>query len=133
MLRGEISAVETYTHASLSIDDAEVTETLNQICAAHEMAVDALRTQILDLGGVPEAEAGAWGALARTVEGAATLVGTRATLSTLKTGEQTGASSYEEALERDLPVFSKNLIDGKLLPQTRDHIIVLDDLIALLK
>jgi len=82
-------------------------------------------------GGKPDQDSGAWGYFAKAVEGTATFLGNKAALQALKQGEQTGLSSYENALRnQDLPEECRSLIQSKMLAQTRAHVATLDRLLA---
>ena len=82
-------------------------------------------------GGKPDQGSGAWGAWAKTVEGAAKIFGNAAAVKALKEGEEHGVKSYEDALNNpDLPAECQTLIRGTLLPQTRSHLPVLDRLMS---
>ena len=68
---------------------------------------------------------------AKAVEGTAKLFGNDATLKVLKEGEEHGIKKYQDALQsEDLPADCQTLIDSALLPQTREHIPILDRLLA---
>ena len=83
-------------------------------------------------GGRPEQGSGAWGAFAKATEGTAKLFGKSAALKALKEGEEHGIHSYEGALKgEDLPVECRKLISDKLLPQTRAHVDVLNQLLEM--
>ena len=131
LLRGEISAIETYQQALAKLDDTRNASDLRRIHDEHIEAANLLRTHIHEHGGQPEKGSGAWGAFAKAVEGTAKLFGNSAAMKALKEGEEQGISDYESALKDDaLAGDCKELIKSKLLPQTRAHIPVLDGLMA---
>lgn len=130
LLRGEISAVETYQQAMDKIGNDPGAAELRQIHDEHRSAANALRLHIRDHNGTPDHGSGAWGAWAKAVTGVAKLFGNTAALKALKEGEEHGIKSYETALEdKELPEECKTLI-RTLLPQTRAHLPVLDRLLA---
>jgi uncharacterized protein (TIGR02284 family) len=131
LLRGELSAVETYDQALGKLGDTKGAVELRRIHSQHREAAAALRKHVEQHGGQPDKSSGAWGAFAKTVEGTAKLFGNDAALKALKEGEEHGISAYEKALEdRFLPADCATMIKTKLLPQVRAHIPVLDRLMA---
>jgi uncharacterized protein (TIGR02284 family) len=130
LLRGELSAVETYQQALAKVSNEPGALDLRRIEAEHREAVNLLRQHILDQGGQPDASSGAWGAWAKAVTGTAKVFGNGAALKTLKEGEEHGIKSYEDALkDNHLDAECRMLIESTLLPQTRAHVPVLDQLI----
>jgi hypothetical protein len=92
LLRGEISAKETYQQAidKLSKDGDPDVEVLREIAREHTGAVDRLRDAVRRAGGEPDESAGAWGAFAKGVEGIAKAFGEQSSLKALKEGEEHG-------------------------------------------
>ena len=130
LLRGEISATETYQQALAKVGDDPKAADLRRIHQEHREAANALRQHVRDQGGEPEHGSGAWGAFAKAIEGTAKLFGDATALRALRQGEQSGLSSYENALKDDsLPTECKNYLRNTLIPQTREHVTVLDRLI----
>jgi len=130
LLRGELAATETYEQALEKVTAEPQATKLRRVQFEHREAANRIRDQLHRLGGNPVNSSGAWGALARMVEGTAKLFGEAAAIRVLKEGEQTGLHSYEDALEKELAPECKSLIRSALLPQTREHIHTLDQLIA---
>jgi rubrerythrin len=131
LLRGEISAVETYQQALSRLSSDPASAELQRIHDEHREAANTLRQHIHGHGGQPEQGSGAWGLWAKAVEGTAGPFGHNACLKALKEGEEYGASSYESALQDPrLAADCKTLILGTLLPQTRAHISMLDHLMS---
>ena len=131
LLRGEISAIETYQQALANLADAESVSELRRIHDEHIAAANVLRGRIHEHGGRPDKSSGPWGAFAKAVEGTAKLFGAAAAIEALKEGEHQGISDYESAInDKSLPVDCRRLIQTKLLPQTRAHIPALDLVIA---
>jgi uncharacterized protein (TIGR02284 family) len=129
LLRGEISAVETYDQALEKFEgDAEAVR-LRSIRNDHSEAVITLRRNIQEMGGAPEKSSGAWGDLAKSVQGAAKLFGEGAAISALKQGEEQGRSDYEKALEDERVLKAcKDMIRSQMLPRQQRHIAELDSL-----
>ena len=129
LLRGELAATETYQQALARLGDEPGAADLRQVHEEHRWAANELRRHVHRHGGKPDQGSGAWGTFAKAVAGAAKLLGNAAALKALKEGEENGVKSYEDALrDKDLPDDCQELIETKLLPQTRDHVPVLDRL-----
>ena len=78
LLRGEISAAETYRMAIDKVADtgnAPNAGLLREIQEEHGRAAQGIRDRIRELGGEPSDSSGAWGAWAKTVQGTANLFG----------------------------------------------------------
>jgi uncharacterized protein (TIGR02284 family) len=131
LLRGEISAAETYKQAIEKVGDEHASDAtaLRAIAQEHGEHAQALRDEIRRLGGEADDSSGAWGAWAKTVEGTAKLFGDSSALKALKEGEEHGVKDYEEALE-DVDELARVLIMTRLLPDQRRHITTLDGMIA---
>ena len=131
LLRGEISAVETYQQAMDKIGSDPGASELRQLHDEHRNAANTLRQHIHSHDGTPDHGSGAWGTWAKAVTGVAKLFGNTAALKALKEGEEHGIKNYEKALEdKDLPEECKTLIRSQLLPKTRTHVPVLDRLLS---
>src|SRR5687768_1795922 len=98
LLRGEISAIETYQQALAKVTTPPAPAELRRIHGEHRAAANALRQHVHASGGDPDQGSGAWGAFAKAVEGTAKLFGDTAALKALKEGEEHGANMYEDAL-----------------------------------
>ena len=134
LLRGELSAVETYDQALGRLANEPQEPTIRRIREEHVKASTALRDHVVEHGGDPAKSSGPWGYFATAVTGTAKLLGVQATLSALSKGEEHGIKTYEEAVKKeDLPHECQLLISDRLLPQTRRHMKTLDDLIASVK
>jgi uncharacterized protein (TIGR02284 family) len=129
LLRGEMSAVETYTQAIEKFKGDMIASRLHSILEDHREAVTQLRQHIGVRGGKADQTSGAWGSFAKLVEGTAKMFGKTAALKALKEGEELGISDYNEALEDEhLDIECKTLVRSTLLPRTRGHLTVLDQL-----
>lgn len=131
LLRGEISAAETYGIAIQRVGDdhAEEVSQLREIAREHSEQARDLRLQIERLGGSPDQTSGAWGRYAKAVEAVATLFGDASALRALKEGEEHGLRDYERALSEVDPV-SRQLIEQVFIPGQRRHVALLDGMIA---
>lgn len=131
LLRGELSAIETYEQALAKLGESKGAPELWRIHQEHRSAANSLRQHIQQQGGQPSKSAGVWGSFAKAVEGTAKLLGNDAALKALKEGEEHGVKQYESAAKDvGLPKDTQSLITSTLLPQTRAHIPVLDRLMA---
>ena len=131
LLRGEISAVETYQLAIEKVDDEHASDatSLRAIAQEHGEDAQALRKAIEELGGEADDSSGPWGAWAKTVQGVAKPFGDASALKALKEGEEHGLKDYEEAQD-DVDEASRKLIVSRLIPNQKRHIATLDGMIA---
>lgn len=130
LLRGEMSARETYRKAMEQVGDEPGAQDLRRIAREHEQAVERLQTSIALQGEEPDHDSGAWGTFARTVQGTANVFGDSAALKALKEGEEHGLKEYREALDnRHTPASLQTAIRDELLPRQEEHIRTLDRLI----
>lgn len=130
LLRGEMSAIETYRQAIEKLDNEVGAEDLHWLRTQHRDAADALWHHVEQHGGKPSEDSGPWGAFAKAVEGTAKLFGNAAALKALKEGEEHGLKDYEEALrDKNLPADCQALLRG-LLERQRAHLPVIDRLLA---
>ena len=129
LLRGEMSAIETYRQA-LEKDGAETgAADLRRFAKDHREAADQLWHHIERHGGQPSEGSGAWGSWAQAVEGTAKLFGTAAALKALKEGEEHGLKEYQSALDnKDLAPECLALVRDLAAKQS-EHISGLDRLI----
>ncbi len=131
LLRGELSAIETYQQALEKFSGAPEEPLLSKILDDHQKNADALRDHLSEMGGVPDNDSGAWGIFAKAVEGAAKLLGESTALAALKEGEEHGIYEYEDALSsKDVMDEMKTTIRGTLLPRLQKHITTLEGLPA---
>lgn len=112
LLRGEISAVETYNQAIRHLTNERIDDLVaNRNC--HSRRVALLRSNIIQHGGVPDATSGLWGSFAKLVEKGASLIGTRSVIAALEEGEERGVAQYRHP--GDMDPSSIQLIDTVLL------------------
>jgi uncharacterized protein (TIGR02284 family) len=130
LLRGEISATETYTLALEKLPNDVTLEEIRRLRDDHRSAANTWRQHIHQFGGEPVQGSGAWGLFAKATQGVATIFGKEAVLKTLKEGEERGLTDYENALKKeDLPLECQQLI-RTLIPQTQEHVRLLDGMMA---
>jgi uncharacterized protein (TIGR02284 family) len=95
LLKGEISAVESYERALEKVKDSKFAEIIQQARDSHVERVEKLREAIIKSGGEPIETSGAWGGFAKFVTGAAAAMGDAAIISALEEGEDVGSNEYE--------------------------------------
>jgi uncharacterized protein (TIGR02284 family) len=123
LLRGELSAVETYRQAIEKLGDSPYRQDLEECLRSHLQRVSELRTQILSLGGKPPDGSGAWGALVKLLEGGAKLFGVKAAIAVLEEGEDHGLKEYREAL-RHLDPAIRPILERLYADQERTHAVM---------
>jgi uncharacterized protein (TIGR02284 family) len=130
LLRGEMSAIETYRQAIEKFAGEPETDQLRAFQRDHRDAADALWHHIERHGGKPSEGSGPWGSFAKAIEGAAKLLGDTAALKALKEGEEHGLKDYQDALDNgNLPTDCRELVLS-FIPKMRQHIEAIDQLMA---
>lgn len=124
LLRGEISAVETYRQVKEKYSAEPGFSEIHDIEEEHEDAMRQIKTMVPTMDGESEESSGAWGVFAKAATGLATVGGYKAALKVLKEGEEHGLKEYELAL-KDPAIESKALLEDFIQKQ-RAHIAVLD-------
>ncbi|MBA4063408.1 MAG: ferritin [Isosphaera sp.] len=123
LLRGELSAVETYDQAMSKFEDQKVLADLQKIREEHARAAGVLREKVVRFGAEPAGSSGPWGAFAAAVTGAAQALGPSTALAALRQGEEHGVNEYEDALGNDaVHPDCKEMIRTDLLPRCRGHV-----------
>ena len=131
LLRGELSAVETYNQALEKFDSEIERSALRSIQSDHQHSAARLREHLIEMEAEPATESGAWGSFAKAVEGTAKMLGESPALAALQQGEEHGVDEYEEALRnRDVMDEIKTVIRQQLLPPLSEHIAALERLRA---
>jgi hypothetical protein len=129
LLRGELSAVETYSQAIEKFGFSAAENDLRRIRSEHAHSANRLSASVRDMGGEPDHDSGAWGLFATAVQGAANLFGPDSAIESLRRGEETGRGDYQDALlEDEMTVDCKLMIREKLLPRIIHHIATLENL-----
>jgi len=129
LLRGELSAVETYGQAIEKYAGSPVTEELRRIRADHSRSANWLSANVREMGGVPEKNSGTWGLFATAVQGAANLFGRDSAIESLQRGEEAGRKDYQKALlDDEVMADCKLMIREDLLPPVIEHINSLEKL-----
>lgn len=115
LLRGEISAVETYTQCINKLDDDTVKRTLASLRQSHALRSDRIHNRILLLDGKPDEHSGLWGTIATLFEGSASFFGERVALEALEEGERHGLRAYDRVTGISSP--TRTFINTQLLPE----------------
>jgi hypothetical protein len=123
LLRGELSAIDTYTQAIAKFGNTGDRNTLRHLLAVHEDSASRLRQHIMEMGGQPSFDSGVWGDFAKAVEGTALELGASPALAALQAGEEYGVREYEAALD-DPEVMEdiKSAIRQHNLPRAHENI-----------
>ncbi len=122
LLRGHISAVETYQIAIEKCDQPALVPELTRMKTDHEASVAELTNHIHSLGGEPEEGSGVWGSFTKLVEKAAATLGDHSAVQALAQGEKAGESDIQDALESgELSPTAETLYRDKLLPRVLEH------------
>ena len=125
LLRGELSAVETYRQAYEKFP----LPALKELLASHGDSAVRIRQHIERNGGEGSKSSGPWGAFAKLVEGTAKVLGEAAAFKALKEGEEHGLKEYEEALpQNSLGSVCRELVTAMIAKQ-REHITKIDGLL----
>lgn len=132
LLRGELSAVESYDLALGKFDDyPAAAQELRRVRDEHQQTVQLLRGHVAGQGGEPSDGSGPWGSFVAVVTGAASAFGPGTALAALKRGEEHGIGNYQTALDdADLSAESKELIRTQLLPRCEGHLAALESVRA---
>ncbi len=130
LLRGEMSAIETYRLALEKVGDEPGAQELQGILRDHRDAADRLWHHIERHEGRPAESSGPWGGWAKLVQGTANLLGDAAALKALKEGEQHGLKEYEEALRDEALLADCLELVRELLARQEQHVRILDRMMA---
>ena len=130
LLKGELSAIETYRQALDKVKDQPDSKELYNVLDNHKKAAQVFTAHVKELGGTPSTDSGAWGTWAKTVTGTAKIFGDAAALKALKEGEEHGLKEYKELLEdEDVPQKIKEEVKNKYIPTQEAHIKLLNQFI----
>lgn len=122
LLKGEISAVETYELAMQRDFDGDLLDRLNECRACHAEMVDLLTRCVVEAGGKPDTGSGPWGAFNKMVENTASTP--RDALALLEQLEAEHLVQFE-AQKEFLPPPVLEILNNQLLPmQHKTHLIL---------
>ena len=134
LLRGELSAIETYQQAlekeRADFEQETAFQQLSSILRDHQQAAVQLRTEIQRVGGTPVDDPGAWGTWSKIVMATAKLFGDKAALKALKEGEESGLKDCEDMLQGGTVPREVQPLIANLAAQQQAHIRILDELLT---
>lgn len=117
LIRGELSAIESYTYAIETFATDSREQSLAEICADHVANAKFLRDIAEGHGAKISSRLGPRGALTNTVEGAVALLGVTPALMVLQQSEEYSIRQYEKVLnDTELSEELRTLIRNTLLP-----------------
>lgn len=119
LLKGEMSAVETYRQALEKVETPEIKEQLKECHMCHSGRVDAITKEVVERGGKPAENSGAWGAFAKMMEGSATAFGEKAAIGILEEGEDKGLDDYRLLIKENPEINS--FLNGLYQAQEGTH------------
>jgi hypothetical protein len=123
LIRGEISAVESFRAVLPKIKDNSERTALEQMLQDHVRAVDKLKRFAESKFEEKAQTSGPWGAFTKAFAGGASFFGDKAALTALKVGEQHGINEYQEAVKDDsINAEIRTLIQSELLPNQQKHL-----------
>ncbi len=129
LLRGEISAVETYGQAIDKFSDETEVVILKEIRDDHRRAVAYLRDRVHSLHGLAETSSGTWGTTTKAIQATANFFGEDSAIRSLQQGEELGQQAYQSAInDPDLEEETRLLVRDRLLPLVNQHITRLETL-----
>lgn len=129
LLRGELSAVETYTLVIDKFPGHPVQAELHRMRSEHVKSASLLSAQVRSAGGEPSHDSGMWGLFAKAVQNTADLFGTGSAVESLHRGEEKGLGDYHNALaHQGVTDDVKGLICRELVPPVKRNISTLERL-----
>src|SRR5262245_1295802 len=114
LLRGEISAAESYDLAISKFEGRSAAMELRRIRDEHHAAMSMLRDRVRSNGGDPVDSSGSWGTFASVVTGTAMALGMKPVITALRQGEEHGISAYQKAINSDVTDGCRRLIESEL-------------------
>ncbi|MGF1451721.1 MAG: DUF2383 domain-containing protein [Opitutales bacterium] len=129
LLKGELSAIETYEKAEQRFGDHADARILTELRQSHQQSANRLSDDVVRMGGVPTRESGAWGTFANAVQSAANLIGEGSALDSLQRGEEHGISEYKEATtDPNMMPECRAMVLEELLPRCERNLALLEGL-----
>lgn len=116
LLKGELSAVETYSQALEKVENERIASVFSDCLASHKTRVEKLQNAITEYGGTPESETGIWGSWSKILAGGAAALGDKASIAALEEEEDQHSSDYEWRLV-NMHGEHRNLVKEELLPE----------------
>lgn len=128
LIRGEISAVESFDTVINKVKDPAELNRLAEIRQDHQRAVEVLQ-QFADAGVEGKTDSsGPWGTFTTAFAGGASLFGDKAAVNALKIGEQHGLNEYKEALaDGGVRPEVRRIIETELIPSQERHLAIIEN------
>jgi hypothetical protein len=127
LIRGEISAIESFDVVMKKLDDAQEKQHLSTIREDHVNALNTLKRYSGNEFKAGVQDSGPWGSFTKSFAGGASLFGDKAALRALKIGEEHGRSEYKELLnDKSIDQSLREVITTELLPAQERHIQTID-------
>lgn len=128
LIRGEISAVESFDTVINKIKDVNELNELSQIRQDHQRAVETLQQFAESSVDGKTDSSGPWGTFTTAFAGGASFFGDKAAINALKIGEQHGLNEYQEALNDDgVRAEVKEIIRSQLIPSQERHLALIEN------
>lgn len=132
ILRGEISAVQSYRQVLEMLRADPEAHRLEEFVQDHEKAVSYWTDQIGAMGDQPDRDSGVWGSVVEAFTGSAKLMGNTSAIQALKQGEVHGLNEYRDLLENEnVTEAQKQFIRETLIPNQERHITSIDAMMKL--
>ena len=129
LLRGELSAIETYSDTMDRYSGEPEVMILKTIRREHIDSANRIRKNVKSMGGEPDLSSGARGGAAKAIQATANFFGEGSAIASLKQGEEIGKSMYEKALANGAVLdHCKEMVRSSLLPRVSSHILNLESL-----
>jgi hypothetical protein len=129
LLRGELSAVETYTLVIDKFPGHPAQPELHRMRSEHVKSSSLLSAHVRGLGAEPSHDSGMWGLFAKAVQSTADFFGADSAVESLHRGEKKGLADYHHALSHEgLSDEVKGLICRELVPPVKRNISTLERL-----
>jgi len=123
LLREEVAMVRMYGRAIRATQRRPISEGLLKVQAAHERAVNLLRTKLLDVGGISWDQDCHWGEIAEEEANHLEEHDSDLSLEAFYLREERALERYMSILDREMRMLGcKGLIRAELLPLTRRSI-----------
>lgn len=128
LIRGEISAVESFDTVINKVKDTSELTKLSELRQDHMRAVENLKKFAAGEVEGKTDSSGPWGTFTTAFAGGASFFGDKAAINALKVGEQHGLNEYQEALADDgIRPEVKELIRSELIPNQERHLAVIEN------
>ncbi|MBP7860618.1 DUF2383 domain-containing protein [bacterium] len=131
LLRGEMSAYETYGKALESVKECSCTTQLETAMACHKKRSQVIAAKVKAMGAEPSETSGGWGTFSNSMEAEAGIFGEKAAINMLEEGEDYGLKQYKELWKDSNSTVSKVIQD--FLPKQQETHRVMKDLKAKLQ